>query len=136
MARFQRMRTCRERRVTPPAVPTAVARTWPRRRNERALRIRSFTTRCLVRSPLVWLESRRVPRLERPNRSTRRRQTGRQRTDTFTQRRGRTASTRSRRRGPLLSELIDASKTSTDAGTATLSGQLSEEQVARALKKK
>ena len=81
-------------------VKPAVARTWPRRRNERALRIRSFTTRCLVRSPLVWLESRRVPRLERPNRSTRRRQTGRQRTDTFTQRRGRTASTRSRRRGP------------------------------------
>jgi hypothetical protein len=38
--------------------------------------------------------------------------------------------------GPLLSELIDACKTSTDKTTATLAGQLSEEQIARALKKK
>jgi hypothetical protein len=38
--------------------------------------------------------------------------------------------------GPLLSDLIDACKTSTDGANATLAGQLSEEQVARALKKK
>jgi hypothetical protein len=38
--------------------------------------------------------------------------------------------------GPLLSDLIDACKTSTDGGTATLVGQLSEEQIAKALKKK
>ncbi|HKI38435.1 MAG TPA: hypothetical protein VKA46_41685 [Gemmataceae bacterium] len=38
--------------------------------------------------------------------------------------------------GPLLSDLIDACKTSTDGGTATLSGRLSEEQIAKALKKK
>jgi len=38
--------------------------------------------------------------------------------------------------GPLLAELIDACKTTTDGGTATLSGQLSEEQIAKALKKK
>jgi hypothetical protein len=38
--------------------------------------------------------------------------------------------------GPLLSELIDACKTSTDGTTATLAGQLSEEQIAKALKKK
>jgi hypothetical protein len=37
--------------------------------------------------------------------------------------------------GPLLSELVDACKTSTDGGTATLSGQLSEEQIARVVKK-
>jgi hypothetical protein len=38
--------------------------------------------------------------------------------------------------GPLLSDLIDASKTTTDDTTATLSGQLSAEQIAKALKKK
>jgi hypothetical protein len=38
--------------------------------------------------------------------------------------------------GPLLSDLIDACKTSIDGGTATLSGRLSEEQIAKALKKK
>ena len=38
--------------------------------------------------------------------------------------------------GPLLSDLIDACKSSTDGGTATLSGELSAEQVAKAMKKK
>jgi hypothetical protein len=38
--------------------------------------------------------------------------------------------------GPLLAELINACKTSTDGGTATLSGRLSDEQIAEALKKK
>jgi hypothetical protein len=38
--------------------------------------------------------------------------------------------------GPLLSALVDACKTSTDGGTATLSGELSAEQVAKAIKKK
>ncbi len=38
--------------------------------------------------------------------------------------------------GPLLSDLIDSCKTSTEDGTATLAGELSEEQIARALKKK
>lgn len=38
--------------------------------------------------------------------------------------------------GPLLSDLLAAGKTSTDGGTATLSGRLSEEQIAKAVKKK
>jgi hypothetical protein len=38
--------------------------------------------------------------------------------------------------GPLLSDLIDACKASADGTTATLSGQLNEEQIAKALKKK
>jgi hypothetical protein len=38
--------------------------------------------------------------------------------------------------GPLLSALVDACKTSTDDGTATLAGELSAEQVAKAVKKK
>jgi hypothetical protein len=38
--------------------------------------------------------------------------------------------------GPLLAALVDACKTSTDGGTATLSGELSVEQVAKAVKKK
>ena len=38
--------------------------------------------------------------------------------------------------GPLLSALVDACKTSTDGGTATLAGELSAEQVAKAVKKK
>jgi len=37
--------------------------------------------------------------------------------------------------GPLLADLIDACKTSTAGTTATLAGQLSEDQIARALKK-
>ncbi len=38
--------------------------------------------------------------------------------------------------GPLLAALVDACKTSTDGGTATLSGELSAEEVAKALKRK
>jgi hypothetical protein len=38
--------------------------------------------------------------------------------------------------GPLLSELMQACKTSTDGTTASLAGRLSEEQLAKALKKK
>jgi hypothetical protein len=38
--------------------------------------------------------------------------------------------------GPLLAALVDACKTSTDDGTATLSGELSAEEVAKAVKKK
>jgi hypothetical protein len=38
--------------------------------------------------------------------------------------------------GPLLAELLDASRTSAEGGTATLAGRLSEEQITRALKKK
>ena len=38
--------------------------------------------------------------------------------------------------GPLLADLLDACKTSTDGTTATLTGQLSEEQIAKALKKR
>jgi hypothetical protein len=38
--------------------------------------------------------------------------------------------------GMLLSDLIDACKTSTDGGTATLAGELNEEQIAKATKKK
>jgi len=38
--------------------------------------------------------------------------------------------------GPLLSELLESCKTSTDGTMATLAGQLSEEQIAKALKKK
>jgi hypothetical protein len=38
--------------------------------------------------------------------------------------------------GPLLAALVDACKTSTDGGTATLSGELTAEEVAKALKKK
>jgi hypothetical protein len=37
--------------------------------------------------------------------------------------------------GPLLAELLDAGKTSTDGTTATLTGRLSAEQIAKALKK-
>jgi hypothetical protein len=38
--------------------------------------------------------------------------------------------------GALLSELIEGCKSSTDGTSATLAGQLSEEQIARALKRK